>query len=161
MAENDISPLKMIFHGSTIVFHWLMNGLLKISRYLRHYLSSAYRISNIPAPFLSLLLWWAARPDPDKNTGGLNKVRGERERDQTVMGENNLRLEWKETEISILYIDVFHVLNLLLHGFLGTYDFYSRGSHFSRTNEGGFAPVMICIYFTGSCHIYLIRHVLN
>ena len=64
MAENDISPLKMIFHGSTIVFHWLMNGLLKISRYLRHYLSSAYRISNIPALFLSLLLWWAARPDP-------------------------------------------------------------------------------------------------
>ena len=130
MAENDISPLKMIFHGSTIVFHWLMNGLLKISRYLRHYLSSAYRISNIPAPFLSLLLWWAARPDPDKNTGGLNKVRGERERDQTVMGENNLRLEWKETEISILYIDVFHVLNLLLHGFLVTYDIYSLGITF-------------------------------
>ena len=66
MAENDISPLKIIFHGSTIVFHWLMNGLLKISRYLRHHLSSAYRIFNIPAPFLLLLLW-AARPDLDKS----------------------------------------------------------------------------------------------
>ena len=57
MAKSDISPLKVIFSR---VINRLMNELSKISRYL---FASAYKIFNIPTPFLSLLLCLA----PDKS----------------------------------------------------------------------------------------------
>ena len=50
MAKSDFSPLKVIFSR---VINRLMYELLKILRYL---FASAYKIFNIPTPFLSLLL---------------------------------------------------------------------------------------------------------